>query len=330
MEVVVASVESAIKEETSSAGSYASPSVSDVPTSSPTPSQTGKVTKDTESVPTQVSDPVSVEEPVVEGTTIPEPDVEALPDLDLDSDSEDTEEDILALLGLAPSSDSSSSESEPSSSTVEVVEGLAAPTAYSPPAPPEPLSPEEDRRRREERTIRLRKETAKRIVVWEGKIDEGVRVGFGRVVAALESVRDEAVNDFKSAKEGTGGETLRKGIQELVGEAERLVGGAEKYLKGAEKKRKAALKDSEGKAVKDGEDTAKEMWEMVVEKVEEKWGERVGELEEMVNLWFAAWQGREADEVGFSFPSRSAFPFTVPVFLHVLTFNGLRCRCHLG
>ncbi|EIM86477.1 uncharacterized protein STEHIDRAFT_147074 [Stereum hirsutum FP-91666 SS1] len=304
VEVVFASVKSVIEEATSFAGSSASGAV---PAEEPTPSSVTSSSSSSvaqEPVPTQVSVPVSVDSSVVadapEGTTAPlteEAEEVEGGTIDLDLLSEDEESDLLALLGLSPSSNSnsaSSSSSSPSSSgytsptIIDVDPELGAATAYAAPPSPDDLTEEDRKRLRMERSDRMRADVTKRTGVWEARLEDGIRVGYGRVVAALEKTRKEAVRDLKSKSAGAGGEKIRGSVEGLVGEAERLVGGAEKWLKKEERKRKReGIEGEEGRA----------MWEMVVEKVEEKWVGRVGEVEEEVNVWFGGWTGKEADEV---------------------------------
>ena len=89
---------------------------------------------------------------------------------------------------------------------------------------------------------------------------------------------------------------LCKDLGEAQKQIENLVDEAEKYLKGAEKYLATLSKNAPGGRTIDEKKT---LWERVVEKVDKKFEERIGQTEAVVNGWYDNVVNSEIAEVWF-------------------------------
>jgi hypothetical protein len=124
---------------------------------------------------------------------------------------------------------------------------------------------------------------------WQEELDRAVLNVGRRVRGVLKGMREAAVTELGGKYRGKGeGERERgKGIVgDMEAEARRLVKGLEAYMK----KVRGVAKDGEGKE-------EKEMWDMVVGKVEEKFQKEVVRVQREVHEWYVGVREREVGEV---------------------------------
>jgi hypothetical protein len=135
-------------------------------------------------------------------------------------------------------------------------------------------------------TAAKRADITSRHVRWQTELDRSVLDWEKRVRGVLKGMREGAVRELEDMYGGKGGGGV---VGVVEGEGRRLVKGLEAYVRKV-------------KVGGDGE-KEKEMWERVVGKVEEKFGEKVDVVQKEVREWYVGVREREGGEVGFCFLS---------------------------
>lgn len=113
---------------------------------------------------------------------------------------------------------------------------------------------------------------------WERQVEESVIVNGNMLNKALVVVRKAAATELKGSVE------IRREIESLEEDAEKYLRGAEKYL--------ANLKRESRR-----EDEKRTMWTRVVDKVDEKFEQRLTQADAVVNGWYQGVLNKEIEEV---------------------------------
>lgn len=113
---------------------------------------------------------------------------------------------------------------------------------------------------------------------WERQVEESVIVNGNMLNKALVVVRKAAATELKGSVE------IRREIESLEEDAEKYLRGAEKYL--------ANLKRESRR-----EDDKRTMWTRVVDKVDEKFEQRLTQADAVVNGWYQGVLNKEIEEV---------------------------------
>ncbi|CCM02566.1 uncharacterized protein FIBRA_04669 [Fibroporia radiculosa] len=152
-------------------------------------------------------------------------------------------------------------------------------------APPRPsVKAESDGEKAERLRIRAKKMADKRADImarhqkWEGELAAQIQASTDSLRQALLALRKDAALELKDSYE------IRAEVENLVEEAEKYLRGAEKYLQTL---RYESRTDEEKHNV----------WERVTDKVDEKFAERLGQTEAVVNGWFMTVVDKELAEV---------------------------------
>ncbi|RDB15800.1 hypothetical protein Hypma_003644 [Hypsizygus marmoreus] len=141
------------------------------------------------------------------------------------------------------------------------------------PAPAEEgLTPEQ----RLAETAAKRAEITKRHAAWQDELDALVREMTEHVKGGVRGVREAAVAELKT------GDKAKRVIGDVEGEAGKLVKGLEGYFK--------KLGGGEG-------EKEKEKWQKVLERVEEKFADKVKDVQRDVHAWYLSVREKEVDEV---------------------------------
>lgn len=250
-------------------------------------------------------------------STIPEP--EAVVPEETAFTPEETEspvlaEDIPVVIEATPSPIPTKTEDPVSTPTVEPPSDLPSPSTTGPSATPsasddldldafyaelglDQSEPEEEEQTSfsapseetdAEREVRLaalqaailekRKDLTARHEKWEAQIDSLVVDQRKVLKTALNTLRKSAVAELNEHKE------ITKAVEGLVDIAEKYLKGAEGYLKNLDKDERK-------------EDEKKALWARVVDKVDEKFTDRLQETEVIVNQWYGLVLEAELEEV---------------------------------
>ncbi|KAL6304545.1 hypothetical protein BKA93DRAFT_749728 [Sparassis latifolia] len=136
----------------------------------------------------------------------------------------------------------------------------------------------ERQRQREVQTAKRRADIEGRHAKWESELSMAIDTKQKALRNTLAALRKDAVAELKDSQE------IKEEVDSLVEEAEKLLRGAEKYLQTLEKETRK-------------EEEKKTMWERVVEKVDEKFNQRLQQTETVVNGWYLGVINRELVEV---------------------------------
>ncbi|KAI0705246.1 hypothetical protein BC835DRAFT_1315246 [Cytidiella melzeri] len=136
-------------------------------------------------------------------------------------------------------------------------------------------------RLRKEYTIRKREDILARHSQWEAKMEAQISQAQQQLRKSLGSSRKAAATELKQSRE------IRDEIDSLVEDAEKYLKGAEKYLSNTLKDTRSGRSDEEKLA----------MWTRVVEKIDQKFEERIGQTEVLVNGWYDRVLAAEVAEV---------------------------------
>lgn len=136
----------------------------------------------------------------------------------------------------------------------------------------------ERKRQRDIKTAKKRADLDVRHKEWERQVEESVVTNGNALKKALVAVRKTAAAELKANVE------IRKEIESLEEDAEKYLRGAEKYL--------ANLKREPRR-----EDEKKTMWTRVLDKVDEKFDQRLSQADEVVNGWYQGVLNKEMEEV---------------------------------
>lgn len=152
---------------------------------------------------------------------------------------------------------------------------------------PEP-EPEEDEEAKAERLRLAKEETAKkraelvgRHMNWENKLIDRIAEARKELRKSLVASRKAAAAELKQSPE------IRKEIDSFVEDAEKYLKGAEKYLAQSVKDTKSGRSNEEKQT----------MWTRVVDKIEKRFEERIGQTEAVVNGWYEKVLNAEVAEV---------------------------------
>ncbi|RPD76377.1 hypothetical protein L226DRAFT_460530 [Lentinus tigrinus ALCF2SS1-7] len=137
---------------------------------------------------------------------------------------------------------------------------------------------EERLRARREKTARDRAELDKRHTEWEKKVEDLVANSKKALRKALVAIRKAAVAELKENAE------IRKEIESTVEDAEKFLRGAEKYMNNLQRENRK-LEDKRA------------YWDRVINKLEEKFQDRLRQTEAVVNGWYAGVLEKEVAEV---------------------------------
>ncbi|KAI0687143.1 hypothetical protein C8T65DRAFT_590613 [Cerioporus squamosus] len=137
---------------------------------------------------------------------------------------------------------------------------------------------EERLRARREKTAKDRADIDRRHTEWEKKVEDLVASSRKALRKALVAIRKAAVTDLKENTE------IQQEIENLVADAEKFLRGAEKYMNNLQKENR---KLEEKKAY----------WDRVINKVEEKFQDRLRQTEAVVNGWYGGILDQELAEV---------------------------------
>ncbi|KAK7687783.1 hypothetical protein QCA50_009002 [Cerrena zonata] len=149
------------------------------------------------------------------------------------------------------------------------------------PAPEETESEEEIAERKRLRDIKTAEKRAaltKRHEEWEQKVEESIATNENALKKGLIAIRKAATAELKSNVE------IRKELESLEEDAEKYLRGAEKYL--------ANLKRESRR-----EDEKRTMWTRVVDKVDEKFEQRLTQADAIVSGWYQGVLNKEGEEV---------------------------------
>lgn len=143
--------------------------------------------------------------------------------------------------------------------------------------PEDPTEPEVDleaerereaqRRARAERTAEVRADIERRHAQWEKGVEETIAVNKKALRKSLVAIRKAAVAELKQNV------AIREEVEGLMEDAEKFLRGAEKYLANLQKEKRTL----EEKQI---------VWERVLGKLDEKFQERLGQTEAIVNGWY--------------------------------------------
>lgn len=154
----------------------------------------------------------------------------------------------------------------------------STPMIASSPPTSEVTETEEQRAKRFRETAEKRAEIEARHSKWEDEqavlIDESRR----SLRRALVALRKAATAELKESAE------IRAEIESFVARAEDLLKGAEKYLQTLVKEQRT-------------DDEKRQLLERVLNKVQDKFTDRLGETEAVLNGWYAPWLDKELAEV---------------------------------
>ncbi|TFY54023.1 hypothetical protein EVJ58_g9108 [Rhodofomes roseus] len=153
--------------------------------------------------------------------------------------------------------------------------------AHSAPVPMDTETEEEkeqQRLRQLQETVEKRADVEARHTKWED--EQAALIGDSKrsLRRALVALRKAAAAELKESTE------IRAEIESFVARAEDLLKGAEKYLQ-------TLVKDQRP------DDEKRQLLERVLDKVNEKFTDRLGETEAVVNGWYAPWLDKELAEV---------------------------------
>ncbi|VDC03353.1 unnamed protein product [Peniophora sp. CBMAI 1063] len=165
---------------------------------------------------------------------------------------------------------------------IEEDEAAASAVEEAQAPPEETLTPEQIAEHEAQRKAHIAAKRAAiqaRHTVWEEKLDALLVVKQEAVRKGLVAARKTAVVEFKSD------DGIKGAVDGLVAEAEKFLAGAEAFLKN--------LKKEEGKKGEE-KDVA---WSKVLNKIDDKFNQRLAETEGAVNGWWDAYNAREEREV---------------------------------
>lgn len=152
----------------------------------------------------------------------------------------------------------------------------------------EPEPEEEDEEAKAERlrlakeaTARKRAELVARHTNWENKLIDRIAQARKELRKSLVASRKAAAAELKQSPE------IRKEIDSFVEDAEKYLKGAEKYLAQSVKDTKSGRSNEEKQT----------MWTRVVDKIEKRFEERIGQTEAVVNGWYEKVLNAEVAEV---------------------------------
>lgn len=160
---------------------------------------------------------------------------------------------------------------------------------------------------RKQQTADKRAALTVRHLKWQEELDALVRAHTKGVRDVLHDIRKDAVKQLAAWGESKdGGHSgkdgkRRRGVAELVEEeAARLVRGVEGYIKGVEERGLQGLNAVDIRR-------EKEKWEKVLEKVDERFAEKVQEIQGEVHEWFVKIRTREVEEIDSAAETVKAF-----------------------
>lgn len=204
------------------------------------------------------------------------------PSADSDSDEDLDLENLYAELGL------DDLESEPADKSDS---GPSDEAYLEPEFEPEDEEAKAERLRlAKEENAKKRAELVARHANWENKLVD-------RIAKARKELRRNLVASRKAAA------AELKQSPEIQKEIDSFVDDAEKYLKGAEKYLAQSVKDT-----KSGRTSEEKLatWARVVDKIEKRFAERIGQTEAVVNGWYEKVLNAELAEVGSTiYPHRT-------------------------
>lgn len=143
------------------------------------------------------------------------------------------------------------------------------------------MTPEERaemERQKEQKTAEKRKKIIARHTEWENQLEENVKEQRKALRKALVASRKAAVADLKSS------DAIHEEIEKLNSESEKALKGTEAYFKKLAK---------EGR----GKEESMRVWDRVLEKVADKYSERVHSVETIVMKWYEGVHNNELAEV---------------------------------
>ncbi|KZT70767.1 hypothetical protein DAEQUDRAFT_744570 [Daedalea quercina L-15889] len=161
----------------------------------------------------------------------------------------------------------------------EVSDSASSPVteASIPPAPTTTIS-EEQKRKRFEETARKRAEVEARHSRWEDEQAAKIEDSRRSLRRALVALRKTATAELRESTE------IRAEIESFVARAEDLLKGAEKYLQSLVREQRS-------------DEEKRQLLERVLSKVQDKFTDRLGETEAVMNGWYAPWLDKELAEV---------------------------------
>lgn len=163
-----------------------------------------------------------------------------------------------------------------------VPETVATPT--SAPVPTQTRRAETEEEREERLRLRAIENQKKRVELdgrrdkWETELAQKIETSKKALRKALVALRKSATAELKENQE------IHDELKDLEAESEKLLKGAEKYLQTMQKEGKTS-------------DDKKMLWDRVVDKVEAKFVEKLGQAESVVNGWYLKVLNKELDEV---------------------------------
>ena len=165
------------------------------------------------------------------------------------------------------------------------------PTVASSPSAPEVTETEEQKAKRLQEIAEKRADIEARHSKWEDEQAALIEESKRSLRRALVALRKAATAELKESAE------IRAEIESFVSRAEDLLKGAEKYLQNLVKEQRT-------------DDEKRQLLERVLTKVQDKFTDRLGETEAVLNGWYAPWLDKELAEVGI-LDHRSRIALTV-------------------
>ena len=184
-------------------------------------------------------------------------------------------DDFVKGLGLDP--DEASAEQNPSSPGETTISTESS--SQSAQISEEEL--EERRRQKLLETAQKRQEIESRHAKWEEKVADAIVAQLEVVQKALTDLRNSASAELKNSVQ------MRKELDTLHGEADKAIRGTEAYFTKLKNENR-----SEGEKAR--------LWDRVLNKVWEKFQDRVKGVEATINNWYSDLAAKEVEEVGFS------------------------------
>ncbi|KAG5641429.1 hypothetical protein DXG03_005245 [Asterophora parasitica] len=152
-------------------------------------------------------------------------------------------------------------------------------------------------------TAQKRADITGRHVRWQSDLNALVEAQATALRDILTQLRSESISELKN----WGPESKSGKPQGVLGdveeEATRLVRGVEGYLKGVEEKAKKAGGKLEG----EGQASERKKWDKVIEKVEERFAEKVRNVQKEVHDWFVGKKEKEVEQVNVAAATVKSF-----------------------
>ncbi|KAF4569838.1 hypothetical protein EYR36_009639 [Pleurotus pulmonarius] len=252
----------------------------------------------------------SLQEPTVEAVLTPSPsspsDVYPTPssippELPLDPDGFMDLDEFLANLGLDQDLPVDSPASADPPSSADAVESTPSASAVSQPAPKKTNPADMDEEERREYMDAKRLDITSRHSRWESEVESLIEAKTTEVTQKVLKLREDGVHTVLEKDSA-----VQVRAEDMVKEGERLLKGIGSWV-AAHKDAPYAQKSEVNADLQKEKDRDMDLFDKLVGKVQEKFRDKVGEIEDEVRVWYMGVRDAEIQEVSLSQSSISNF-----------------------